>query len=237
MRRLDDFRLQMGRHELVPIVIGGMGVDISSADLALQAARLGGVGHISDAMVKTVTDRRYKTKFVKAKQALYKANVGSDDKSMVKFDLGDLAEATRLHVESTMSRKQGSGMILHQLHGKAHHERAQGDAEGAHEFGPGCRHRWHHPGRGPAPGFLRADRRPPALSRCQAGHHRVVAARLAAVPEEEQPPQPPARLHRGGRPAGRRPPGFWHGLGAVRPGHHRGRDPAVPEDRRAGDIP
>jgi len=112
MRRLDDFRLQMGRQELVPIVIGGMGVDISSADLALQAARLGGVGHISDAMVKTVTDRRYKTKFVKAKQAMYKANVGSDDKSMVKFDLGDLAEATRLHVEGTMSRKQGSGMIL-----------------------------------------------------------------------------------------------------------------------------
>jgi nitronate monooxygenase len=75
MRRLDDFRLQLGRQELVPIVVGGMGVDISSSDLALEAARLGGVGHISDAMVKTVTDRRYKTKFVKAKQAMYKANV------------------------------------------------------------------------------------------------------------------------------------------------------------------
>jgi nitronate monooxygenase len=112
MRRLDDFRLQLGRQELVPIVIGGMGVDISSSDLALEAARLGGVGHISDAMVKTVTDRRYKTKFVKAKQAMYKANVDSPDKSLVKFDLGHLAEATRLHVEGTMSRKQGSGMVL-----------------------------------------------------------------------------------------------------------------------------
>ena len=98
MRRLDDFRLRLGRHELVPLVIGGMGVDISSADLALEAARLGGVGHISDAMVKTVTDRRYKTKFVKAKQAMYKANVDSPDKSLVKFDLGHLAEATRLHL-------------------------------------------------------------------------------------------------------------------------------------------
>src|SRR3990167_1284019 len=112
MKRLDDFRLQMVQQELVPIVIGGMGVDISSSDLALQAARLGGVGHISDAMVKTVTDRRYKTKFVKAKQAMYQYNVNSEDKSAVKFDLGDLAEATRLHVEHTMARKEGPGMVF-----------------------------------------------------------------------------------------------------------------------------
>jgi len=96
----------------VPIVIGGMGVDISSADLALEAARLGGVGHISDAMVPTVTDRRYQTKFVKAKQALYKYNMDSEDKSPVKFSLEQLAEATRLHVEGTMARKQGKGLIF-----------------------------------------------------------------------------------------------------------------------------
>ena len=112
MKRLNDFRMNMGRDELVPIMIGGMGVDISSADLALEAARLGGVGHISDAMIKTVTDRRYKTKYVKAKQALYKYQPGTDDKSNVQFDMGHLAEATRLHVESTMSRKQGSGRIF-----------------------------------------------------------------------------------------------------------------------------
>jgi len=111
MKRLNDFRMQMGQHELVPIMIGGMGVDISSADLALEAARLGGVGHISDAMIKTVTDRRYKTKYVKAKQALYKYVPETDDKSNVKFDLGHLAEATRLHVESTMTRKRGPGQI------------------------------------------------------------------------------------------------------------------------------
>ena len=65
-RQLDDYRLRMGAHELVPIMIGGMGVDISSSYLALEAAHLGGIGHINDAMVKTVTDRRYKTKYVKA---------------------------------------------------------------------------------------------------------------------------------------------------------------------------
>ena len=103
--------MNLGREQLVPIMIGGMGVDISSSDLAVEAARLGGVGHISDAMIKTVTDRRYKTKYVKAKQALYKYVPETDDKSNVKFDLGHLAEATHLHVESTMNRKVGSGQI------------------------------------------------------------------------------------------------------------------------------
>ena len=112
MKRVDDFRLRLGKHELVPIMIGGMGVDISTADLAVEAARLGGVGHISDAMIKTVSDRRYDTKFVKEKLKIYKFNVENEDKSPVKFDLGKLIEATRLHVESTMSRKTGTGMIF-----------------------------------------------------------------------------------------------------------------------------
>ena len=112
MRRLEEFRMRLGHHDLAPIMIGGMGVDISSSDLALEAARLGGVGHISDAMIKTVTDRRYKTKYVKAKQALYKYVPETDDKSNVKFNLEHLAEATRLHVEGTMKRKQGPGLIF-----------------------------------------------------------------------------------------------------------------------------
>ncbi len=93
-------------------MIGGMGVDISTADLALEVARLGGVGHISDAMVPTISDRRYKTRFVADKLAKYKFNVGNDNKSVVQFDLGELAEATRLHVQGTMERKQGSGMVF-----------------------------------------------------------------------------------------------------------------------------
>lgn len=112
MKRVDDFRLRLGKHELVPIMIGGMGVDISTADLALEAARLGGVGHISDAMINTVSDRRYETKHVKEKLALYKYNVLNEDKSSVKFDLGRVEEATRLHVEATMARKQGTGMVF-----------------------------------------------------------------------------------------------------------------------------
>ncbi len=112
MKRVDDFRLRFGKQELVPIVVGGMGVDISTADLALEVARLGGIGHISDAMVKTVADRRFNTKYVKEKLKLYKYNVENPDKSVVQFDLGQLAEATRLHVGKTMEAKKGPGMIF-----------------------------------------------------------------------------------------------------------------------------
>jgi nitronate monooxygenase len=112
MKRVDDFRLRFGRQELVPIVVGGMGVDISTATLALEAARLGGVGHISDAMVQTVSDRRAQTHFTKEKLKLFKYNVANSDKSKVMFDLNRLTEATHNHVGSTMQAKRGNGMIF-----------------------------------------------------------------------------------------------------------------------------
>jgi nitronate monooxygenase len=63
-------------------------------------------------MINTVADRRYDTKQVKEKLAFYKYNVLNEDKSPVKFDLGQLVEATRLHVEATMARKRGSGLVF-----------------------------------------------------------------------------------------------------------------------------
>ena len=113
MKCVDDFRLRLGQHELVPIMIGGMGVDISTVELALEAARLGGIGHISDAMVPTVIDRHFKTRYVKDKLQLYKSNVKNlADKSLVKFHLGELEEATRLHVRRAMDAKKGPGMVF-----------------------------------------------------------------------------------------------------------------------------
>ena len=112
MKRVDDFRLRFGKWELVPIVVGGMGVDISSAELALEVARLGGIGHISDAMVQTVSDRRFDTRFVSDKLKQYKHNVASSDKSSVHFKLEVLEEATRNHVGRTMEAKRGNGMIF-----------------------------------------------------------------------------------------------------------------------------
>ena len=112
MKRVDDFRLNFGRKELVPLIIGGMGVDISTAELALEAVRLGGIGHISDAMVQDVSDRRFDTDFVKEKTKFYKHNINNSDKSVVQFDLARLAEATKLHVGRTMEAKRGDGLIF-----------------------------------------------------------------------------------------------------------------------------
>jgi len=112
MKRVDDFRLKFGKKEFVPIMIGGMGVDISTAELALEAARLGGIGHISDAMITDVSDRRFDTTFVKDKTRLYKHNIDNSDKTIIKFDLGVLAEATKRHVEATMTAKRGDGLIF-----------------------------------------------------------------------------------------------------------------------------
>ncbi len=112
MQCVDDFRLRFGNRELVPILVGGMGVDISTAELALEVARLGGIGHISDAMVQTVSDRRFNTHFVREKTKLYKYNVANTDKSTVQFNLGELTEATHNHVGRAMAAKRGDGMIF-----------------------------------------------------------------------------------------------------------------------------
>ena len=112
MKRVDDFRLKFGKKEFVPIMVGGMGVDISTAELALEAARLGGIGHISDAMVPDVSDRRFDTSFVKDKTRFYKHNIDNSDKSIIKFDLGVLADATQRHVAATMEAKTGEGLVF-----------------------------------------------------------------------------------------------------------------------------
>ncbi|MDT8992137.1 nitronate monooxygenase [Curvibacter sp. APW13] len=112
MKRVDDFRMKLGNHELVPIMIGGMGVDISTAELALEAARLGGVGHISDALVTDVSDRRFDTTFVKDKTKEFKHNILNADKSTIKFRLEDIADAQRRHVKATMDAKTGPGMVF-----------------------------------------------------------------------------------------------------------------------------
>jgi nitronate monooxygenase len=112
MKRVDDFRLRLGNKDYVPIMVGGMGVDISTSELALETARLGGIGHISDAMVQDVSDRKFDTTFVKDKTKTYKFNINNMDKAVVQFDLDRLAEATALHVGKTMEAKKGDGLIF-----------------------------------------------------------------------------------------------------------------------------
>lgn len=112
MNQLGDYTMQLGPHALRPIVIGGMGVDISTSALALEAARLGGVGHISDAMIQHVSDKNHGTRFGQRKQERHLGNVGLADKSTVKFDLEELREAQLNHVRATMGRKRGDGLVF-----------------------------------------------------------------------------------------------------------------------------
>ncbi len=108
---VDNYRLKLGAKEFVPIVVGGMGVDISTDALALEACRLGGIGHISDAMAAFVSDKKYGTRYTKAKANRYKDNRDNLDKTYVKFDLADLREAQMRYVSDVISRKVGDGAV------------------------------------------------------------------------------------------------------------------------------
>jgi nitronate monooxygenase len=112
MAILNDFRFRLGDDECLPIVVGGMGVDISTSELALEACRLGGIGHLSDAMTPWVSDRKFKTHFTKTKSGRYKFNRGSMDKTQVKFDLEELYKATLNVVRSAVEKKQGDGRLF-----------------------------------------------------------------------------------------------------------------------------
>jgi nitronate monooxygenase len=109
---LNDYRLKLGSNEYVPLMQGGMGVDISTSALALAVARLGGIGHISDAMAPYVSDRKFGTKLQNSKQKEFKEFANSLDKSKVKWDFDRTYEGTLAHVRSTMDAKRGTGGVF-----------------------------------------------------------------------------------------------------------------------------
>ncbi len=92
---VDNYRLRLGTSEYVPIMIGGMGVDISTAELALEACRLGGIGHVSDAMALLVADKMLGERFTKKKAGRYIHTKDLLDKSEVKFGLFQRCAAVR----------------------------------------------------------------------------------------------------------------------------------------------
>ncbi len=111
-KRLDDFRLVLAGREFVPIVQGGMGMDISTRNLAVAVAALGGIGHISDAMVPALVDRDFGTRYSIERTQTHRENIGKIDKSSVQWDLGDLRAAQTQHVEAAMAEKKGDGAIF-----------------------------------------------------------------------------------------------------------------------------
>lgn len=112
MDKLDNYRLQLGEQEYIPIMIGGMGVDISTPELALAGAKLGGIAHLSDALICAVSDRHFGSNFVKERFKKYKSSADLENKSMAQFDLESVKEATRQLVGTTMEKKQGDGAVF-----------------------------------------------------------------------------------------------------------------------------
>ncbi len=108
---LADFALKLGQQQYFPLLVGGMGVDVSTPDLVLAIAGLGGIAHLSDAMLPAVVDHHDGTHFVQTKQqqcrADRQAGVVHDP-----FDLSQLRQATEKFIRETMSRKKGSGGIF-----------------------------------------------------------------------------------------------------------------------------
>jgi len=111
MKKLDDFRLSFGNKELIPIIVGGMGTDISTTKMAIECARLGGICHISDSICNAVVDRHYKTNFVENRYNQYKNFVSQSDKSEEKFAIDEVQNAVNLLVSKTMEQKKGDGEI------------------------------------------------------------------------------------------------------------------------------
>lgn len=112
MPKLNDYELVIKGKHYRPIMVGGMGVDISTAELAAEAARLGGIGHISDAMAPVVCDRQRGTKFQAAKVEDYKKRKEPDSKTFPGWPYEIVYASSRNHAEASMNKKKGEGAIF-----------------------------------------------------------------------------------------------------------------------------
>lgn len=112
MQCLDDFRLKLKDREFLPLMVGGMGTNISTADLVLAVEKLGGIAHLSDAMLPDVADREIGTHFTKEKTILFKSKISNPDKSDVKFNLESLAKVSKEYFTDVMEKATGKGLVL-----------------------------------------------------------------------------------------------------------------------------
>ena len=105
---LQHFTLSLGRQQYIPLVVGGMGVDVSTPDLVLAVARLGGIAHLSDAMAPALMDRHAGTDFVRDKRARCRVN----DSPEAAFDLAALRDGIFRYVRGVINRKRGTGGVF-----------------------------------------------------------------------------------------------------------------------------
>ncbi|MEI3011310.1 MAG: hypothetical protein V8T46_03515 [Sutterella seckii] len=54
MTSLSSYALTLRGRDYSPLIVGGMGTNISTAELGLAVEKLGGISHLSDAMLMDV---------------------------------------------------------------------------------------------------------------------------------------------------------------------------------------
>lgn len=109
---LQNHRLMLGGRSFLPLMLGGMGTNTSTAELALAVERLGGIAHLSDAMLMDLSDRLFGTRFTAEKAKRTASERDNMDKSAVTFNLDNVKEAARRYVSDVMSRATGHGLVL-----------------------------------------------------------------------------------------------------------------------------
>lgn len=109
--RLDDFRLNLKGRSLVPVMQGGMGVNISTAEMAQAVAARGGIGHVSDAMIPDLADRLFGTGFTRMKTIACKKIEKTMGQAGFLFPVDKIREAAKLYLGSVMEGKKGEGLI------------------------------------------------------------------------------------------------------------------------------
>ncbi|MBS4769402.1 MAG: nitronate monooxygenase [Burkholderiales bacterium] len=112
MTCLNDFSLSFKGRDFLPLMVGGMGTNISTAELVLAIEKLGGIAHLSDAMLPDVADKALGTRFTKERTERLKSFIPQWDKSNNYFDLDRLADATKSYICDVMDRAKGKGLVL-----------------------------------------------------------------------------------------------------------------------------
>lgn len=109
-----NFQLKLGDCEYLPLMLGGMGVDISTSEMVLEAVSSGCVAHLSDAMIPAVCDKNFGTRFIAKKVRNYyesRERFG-DSEGFAKHDLHEYRLAQLEYLSHTVQRKTGSGGIF-----------------------------------------------------------------------------------------------------------------------------
>ena len=112
MKFSDAPLLALGTQEFIPLMQGGMGVDISTADLALEVARLGGIGHMSDAMSPYVSDKLLRTRYQSEKAKGVEVDVTAEGCPEAAWEPEIVYDANLALVARAMNSKRGDGAVF-----------------------------------------------------------------------------------------------------------------------------